>query len=86
MSLVDGVVHRLTCTKNRSCHPGMVDKPLCSIRQVTVPNYKTAKFSYTSTSESATSKRNCQIICLAPDMGVCTNRRFVLTKIIISII
>jgi len=29
---------------------------------------------------------DCQIICLAPDMGVCTNRRFVLTKIIISII
>ena len=36
MSLVDGVVHRLTCTKNRSACPGMVDKPLCSIRQVTV--------------------------------------------------
>lgn len=92
MSLVDGVVHRLTCTKNRLRRVTLVwltNKPLCyDSASERYANYKTAKFSYTSTSESATSKPQLSDYLSSPRHGclyestLCLNKNYYIHNLI----
>lgn len=92
MSLVDGVVHSAYLYEKSftACHPGMVaNKPLCyDSASERYANYKTAKFSYTSTSESATSKPQLSDYLSSPRHGclyestLCLNKNYYIHNLI----
>lgn len=92
MSLVDGVVHSAYLYEKsfrRVTLVWLTNKPLCyDSASERYANYKTAKFSYTSTSESATSKPQLSDYLSSPRHGclyestLCLNKNYYIHNLI----